>query len=216
MGQCVDGMIVVPPRLQERKWSDVAPPVPPLVLLDRPAPEIEVDTLLADNYGGAEAATHKLIELGAKRVAFVGDALAIYTMRERHRGYRSALETAGVEPDEALEHATVHDAEQAEALVTTLLKEGDADAIFAANNHAAVGALRAFRVCQRRVPLIGFDDFEAADIVDPGVSVVSHDIRLMGHRAGEILLQRMQGLQRPAETIVLPTKLVLRGSERLN
>lgn len=213
MEQRVDGMIVVPPRRQERSWSDVAPPIPPLVLIDRPAPDIDVDTILADNRGGSDAATRELIKMGARRIAFVGDSLAIYTMRERLHGYRGALLKAALTPADSLEHESAHDAEQAAALVAEILRKDTADAIFAANNRGAVGALRAFRTCGRRLPLIAFDDFEAADIVEPQVSVVSHDIRLMGRRAGEMLLDRLQGQQRQAQTIVLPTRMVLRGSE---
>ena len=214
MEQRVDGLIVVPPRNRKRSWADVVPPVPPLVLLDRPAPEAEADTILADNVGGVEAGTRALIDAGARRIAFVGDSLAIYTMRERLRGYRGALQEASLHPDEALEFTSAHSVEDAAVLVARILDDGAADAILAANNRAAIGALRTFQATGRRLPLVAFDDFEAADIVQPQVSVVSQDIRLMGQRAGEILLERLQGLQRPPETIVLPTQLVLRGSER--
>ena len=216
MEQRVDGLIVVPPRHPERSWADVAPPVPPLIFIDRPAVGTDADTILADNVGGAGAATAALLAGGARHIAFVGDSLDIYTIRERHRGYRGALREAGLEAEEALEFTSAHDVEQAAGVVEDILDAGHADAIFAANNRAAIGALRAFGAKGRRLPLVAFDDFEAADIVEPPVSVVSQDIRLMGHRAGEILLQRLQGLQRPPETIVLPTRLILRGSEKLS
>lgn len=211
--QRVDGMIVVPPQNRERSWADVPPPLPPLVLIDRPSPEANADTILADNVGGGAAATHALIKAGARRIAYVGDSLDIYTMQERHRGYRSAIAAATRSVDENLEFNGVHSVEQAADVMVKILDDGLADAVFAANNRAAVGALRAFQLRGRRLPLIAFDDFEAADIVEPPVSVVSQDIRLMGQRAGEVLLERLHGLTRPAETIVLSTRLVLRGSE---
>lgn len=214
MEQRVDGLIVVPPRSPKRSWAEVAPPVPPLVLLDRPDAAADADTILADNMGGAEAGTSALIAAGSRRVAFVGDSLAIHTMRERLRGYRTALQHASLASDPSLEITSAHDVEEAADLVARVLATGVADAVFAANNRAAIGALRAFRASGRRLPLVAFDDFEAADIVEPQVSVVSQDTRLMGRRAGEILLERLQGQQRPPETIVLPTRLVLRGSER--
>ena len=128
--------------------------------------------------------------------------------------YKRQLQEASLHPDEALEFTSAHSVEDAAELVARILEDGAADAILAANNRAAIGALRTFQATGRRLPLVAFDDFEAADIVQPQVSVVSQDIRLMGQRAGEILLERLQGLQRPPETIVLPTQLVLRGSER--
>lgn len=213
MEQRVDGMIVVPPRNRARSWAEVPPPVPPLVLIDRPSPEANADTILADNVGGAAAATRALIAEGARRMAYVGDSMAIYTMQERRRGYRDALLGASLPVDESVEFSDAHSVEDATEIVLGILDDRVADAVFAANNRSAVGALRAFRIRGRRLPLIAFDDFEAADIVEPPVSVVSQDIRLMGRRAGEVLLQRLQGLTSPPETTVLSTRLVLRGSE---
>lgn len=214
MEQRVDGLIVVPPRDPGRPWSEVTPPIPPLVFLDRPVEFDSADVILADNAGGANAATAELLAHGAKRVAFVGDALSIYTMRERHRGYLGALGERGVTRDDGLVRTDAHSSEQAAATVADLLATTDADAIFAANNRASVGALLAFREAGRRLPLIGFDDFEAAMLSSPAVSVVSQDVTEMGRRAAEIALDRLAGGDRQPGTVVLPTALVLRGSER--
>jgi DNA-binding LacI/PurR family transcriptional regulator len=88
------------------------------------------------------------------------------------------------------------------------------DAVFAANNRTAMGALRAFRAAGRRLPLIGFDDFEAATLAEPAVSVVAQDVAGMGARAAEAAIARLAGGGGDAATVVLPTRLVLRGSER--
>ena len=215
MEQRVDGLIVVPPRDPGRPWSAVTPPIPPLVFLDRPVEFDHADVIIADNAGGAMAATTELLANGARRVAFVGDALSIYTMRERHAGYLAALDERGIAVDDALVRTDAHSSEQAAATVAELLATTDADAVFAANNRASVGALLAFRDAGRRLPLIGFDDFEAALVSSPGVSVVSHDIAEMGRRAAEVALDRLADSEREHVTIVLPTVLVLRGSERI-
>lgn len=214
MEQRVDGLIVVPPREPGRDWSQVVPPIPPLVFLDRPVEFDRADSILADNSGGAAAATAELIAAGARRVAFVGDSLGIYTMRERHAGYLSALAKCGINSDESLVFTDAHSSDQAATLVRGLLKSNAADAIFAANNRAAVGALLAFRETGARLPLIGFDDFEAAVLSSPAVSVVSQDIAMMGRTAAEILLSRLGGDQSPRRTLTLTTSLILRGSER--
>lgn len=216
MEQRVDALIVVPPRRPSRPWNEMAPPIPPLVLVDRPDALADADTVLADNAGGAEAATTKLVEEGARRIAFVGDSRDIYTMRERHAGYTAALEAAGLDRDEGLESFEAHSSEQAAAVVEGLMANRSVDAIFAANNRSAVGALLSFRSLGERVPLIGFDDFEAAPLVIPAVSVVSQDTALMGRTAVDIALQRLSGVQSPSRTEILPTRLVLRGSERPN
>ncbi len=214
MEQRLDGLIVVPPRNPGRSWEELAPPVPPIVFVDRPGSFAAADVVLADNAGGAHDGTLALAEGGARRIAFVGDSLEIYTMAERHTGYRRALATAGLDADPGIVRATAHSVEEAAESVADLLRTRAADAIFAANNRAAVGALLAFRAEGRRLPLVGFDDFEAALLATPAVSVISQDIALMGRTAAEIVLDRLAGDTSPPIERILPTRLMLRGSER--
>lgn len=214
MEQQVDAVVAVPPREQCRPWGLVAPPLPPIVFIDRPVDFEHADNVVADNSGGGEAATTALAEAGSRRIAFVGDALSIYTMQERHVGYRRGLAQAGRQVDEGLEHTSAHTLRDAAEIVGRIISSGSADAIFAANNRASIGALYAFREAGRRLPLVGFDDFEAAPLASPSVSVVSQDIELMGRTAAEIALARLGGDDSQRSTRVLPTRLVLRGSER--
>lgn len=214
MEQRVDGLIVVPPREAARDWSQLPPPIPPLVFVDRPIGFESADAVLADNIGGARLATAALAERGARRIAFVGDSLDIWTMRERRAGYRSALLDHGLGEDPGLIVTDAHRREDAAVAIGRLLSMRSVDAIFAANNRAAVGALIAFRDLGTRVPLIGFDDFEAAALSSPAVSVVTHDIELMGKTAAGLLLERLSGGTGERHTHVLPTTLILRGSER--
>lgn len=211
--QRVDGLIVVPPKSQGRDWNTIPPPYPPIVVLDRPVEFDQADIILADNSGGARRATLELIANGARRVAFVGDAFRIHTMRERYEGYRTALAEWGIDVEDDLVISTAHSGEEAASTISDLLATTDTDAIFAANNRSSVGALLAFRRAGRRVPLIGFDDFEAAMLSTPAVSVVSQDTLEMGRRAAEIVFARLGGDNTKPATHVLPTTLVLRGSE---
>ena len=212
--QRIDGVIVVPPRIPGRPWSQVAPPVPPVVFIDRP-PELELaHVVLADNAGGAREATLALMAAGAQKVAFVGDSLDIYTMRERYHGYASALVESGLPLDSGLVLSSAHDSQQAARATADILRTGAADAIFAANNRAALGALKAFQTAGRRLPLIGFDDFEAAELLHPALSVGTHDTALMGSIAAEMLMALINGSEPEMRRQLLPTHLSLRGSER--
>jgi LacI family transcriptional regulator len=98
--------------------------------------------------------------------------------------------------------------------MTRLMTQTDADAVFAANNRSAIGALTAFRTTGRRLPIIGFDDFDTAPLLQPAVSVVSQDVDLMGTIAARLLIDQLNGGQHGHESHILPTTLVLRGSER--
>lgn len=213
MEQRIDALISVPPRDACRAWSTVPPPIPPLVFLDRPVDFADADTILADNAGGARSAVAELLAHGARRVAFIGDSLEIYTMRERFTGYREALAAAGIAVDERIVSDQAHSSEDAAAAIADLQRSSSIDAVFAANNRASVGALLAFQDAGR-LPLIGFDDFEAAQLSTPPVSVVSQDIPEMGRLAAQIVLDRLAGGAPTHSTHVLATTLRLRGSER--
>ncbi|HOZ56865.1 MAG TPA: LacI family DNA-binding transcriptional regulator [Nakamurella multipartita] len=213
--QQVDAIIDVPPRTPGRSWTDIPPPLPPLVFVDRPGDCAAADTVLADNAGGARAATRALLEAGARSVAFVGDSVEIFTMGERLAGYHQALREAGRPAGDELVFDTAHTTDEAMRVVLELLSEGRVDAVFAANNRAAFGALRAFRLGETFLPLVGFDEFEAAALVNPPISVVGQDIAAMGRVAADLALARLGGDEQAPRTTVLPTTLILRGSERV-
>ena len=213
--QRVEGLIIVPPKDPGRSWAQYAPPLPPVVFVDRPDHAENADVVLADDSRGAREATATLIRTAGMRVAFVGDSLDIYTMEQRHHGYVMAIEEAGGKSQPSLVYSTAHDSDDAAHLVLKLLTDEPAiDAIFAANNRSSMGAVMAFNEAGRRLPLIGFDDFEAAVVTAPQVSVVTHDIAQMGCTAARFLIDRIQGKREGGTRVVLPTQLLLRGSEQ--
>ena len=211
--QQVDALIDVPPRTSSRSWAELAPPLPPVVFVDRPADFAAADTVLADNIGGARSGTRALLDSGCETVAFVGDAVDIFTVGERLAGYRQALSASGRSADDAFVRDGAHSVDEAARVVSGLLADRRAQGIFAANNRSALGALHAFRASGTSLPLVGFDDFEAAVLMSPPISVVSHDLQAMGHTAARLAVDRLAGDESPYRTVVLPTTLTLRGSE---
>src|SRR5690606_40092905 len=87
-------------------------------------------------------------------------------------------------------------------------------ALFTLNNVCTIGAARALREAGResRVALIGFDDFDLADLLTPPVTVVAHDVTEMGRQAARLLFARIDGYAEPPQRIVLPVELIARGS----
>jgi len=222
VAQRVDGLVVVPPRHATTAWATSTTEHVPMVLVDRPTgplESVEVHTVLADNAGGAARATAAMLDAGARRVAFLGDSLELYTMQERLIGYHRAI-AEHARPGPSQDGASpivsdgAHTVEDAAAVVAGFLAGGEVDAVFAANNRAAIGAVQAFAQAGRRLPLVGFDDFEAAPLVRPAVSVVAQDVALMGQVAAETLLALIAGEAGPALTHTLDVHLELRGSER--
>ena len=204
----VDALLIVPAGPDHRYISSAAR----TVFLDRPPQGIEADTVLLDNVGGARRAVEHLIAHGHTRIACVADTVELYTVRERLTGYREALRAAGVEEDPSLIAGGNHDAVAAQAAVERLLGLPGGrrpTAIFAANNRNTVGALHAL-AGRPPLALVGFDDFELADLL--GTTVVRADAWRLGEQAAALAFARLDGDERPPLEITIPTELIVRGS----
>jgi DNA-binding LacI/PurR family transcriptional regulator len=181
------------------------------VLADQPGVSVGSDNV----FGGRAVASH-LLERGCRRIAFLGDASSHYPeFFGRYRGYVEALEQAGIAVDPQLqENAESTEYSGYEAMRTLILRETGFDAVFAASDLIAIGAMRALGDHGLRVPqdvaLAGFDDIAIASFVNPPLTTVLQDTR----QAGEVLVDRLLSLIRgePVESEVLPVKLMVRRS----
>jgi LacI family transcriptional regulator len=205
----VDALLVVPAGPDHRYVGQRTP----AIFLDRPPRHIDADAVLFDNAGGARRAVEHLIEQGHSRIACVLDDESVYTHRLRLAGYRAALAAAGIDVDPALVRRGNRDAARAQAAVERLLDLEDGrrpTAIFAANNRSTVGALHTLAARSPEVALVGFDDFELADLL--GATVVRADPWRLGREAAALAFARLAGDERPPRTITVDTELVVRGS----
>ncbi len=181
------------------------------VLPDQPGVSIG-----CDNFRGGQAVAGHLLERGCRRIAFLGDASSHYPeFFGRYGGYVDALEQAGVAIDPALqENAESTEHSGYEAMRSLIAREVGFDAVFAASDLIAIGAMRALGDHGLRVPqdvaLAGFDDIATASFVNPPLTTVLQDTR----QAGEVLVDSLLGLIRgeAVESEVLPVKLMVRGS----
>lgn len=186
----------------------------PVVFIDRPPVRLTADCVVSANHDGAGEAVAHLIAQGHRRIAFVGDTpTTLYTRQERFRGYKAAMEAAGLRPDPALV-ANAHLAVDGAAITRRLLALPDPPtAIFAANNLVCMGVVTAISRAHRwDVAIVGFDDFTLADAFEPGITVMAQDTARLGTTAAELALARLQGDRSRARTVTLPTSLVRRGS----
>jgi LacI family transcriptional regulator len=183
----------------------------PVVFLDRPPDDLVADTIVLDNGGGVRLAVEHLLGQGHRRIGLVGDLSRLSTHRERVAAFEQAMEHAGVPDWERYVRSDSHDVEAAARSVRELLALQPAPtALLTTNNRITIGALRSLRDLDQQVALVGFDDFDLADLL--GVSVVAHDPDVMGVLGAEQVLNRLAGEAGPARRIVLPTRLVPRGS----
>jgi LacI family transcriptional regulator len=212
----VDGLIIIPASenhayLQPEIAAGIA-----AVFVDRPPGQIEADTVLSDNRRGAREGVAHLLGAGHRRIGYIGDAPQIYTAARRHEGYLAAMAEAGQPVDPSWVTMTPLDRETvAQALARMTGGPVPVTALFCGNNRATALALRELRGLSEaglRLALVGFDDFELADLVTPGTTVVAQDTAGLGRIAAELLFQRLAGDRDPARRIKLPTRLIVRGS----
>jgi LacI family transcriptional regulator len=178
------------------------------VFVDRPPGDVAADTVLVDNVAAAATAVTHLAAHGHHRIAFLGDTPTIFTAAERRTGFREGCAKAGIPFDERLVVMGPHTGET----VAAALRRTDATAIVTGNNRITLLALRALAGSVPRPALVGFDDFELADLLSPPVSVVSLDPAELGRAAAELLFARLDGDREPPRRVVLPARLTARGS----
>jgi LacI family transcriptional regulator len=202
----VDGLIIIPAGRQHGYLLPEIASGTPVVFVDRPPGDVLADTVLVDNVAGAALAVTHLAAHGHQRIAFLGHGAGIFTAVQRLAGFREGCARAGIPFDERLVAMGPHTT----ASITETLR--DATAVVTGNNRVTVQVLRALARAEHRPALVGFDDFELADLLDPPVTVVSLDPAELGKAAAELLFARMNGDREPPRRIVLPPRLIPRGS----
>lgn len=169
-----------------------------------------------DNFQGGQDITAHLVEQGRRDVAFLGDASNHYPeFFERYRGYAQALQSAGATAQPSLQvDAVTTEQSGYEAALELLRRKVRFDAIFAASDLIAIGAMKALHERSLRVPediaVAGFDDIPMASFVNPSLSTVQQDTKLAGIMLVESLLKLIN--DEPVESRTIPVKLALRRS----
>ena len=217
LGRRIAGLVIVPDQGDYRFLREATGRRPlPVVFVDRPSMGADGDSVVLDNEGGGRLATAHLLAHGHRRVAVLV-APSYYTTGRRLRGYRRAMREAGAPVDErlvvALRHGTPEEAEAATRGLLALAHPPTA--IFCTTGFLAEGAIRAVGPTSRSVALVGFDDFPLADLLPVPLTVVATDPERLAETATELLLERIAGSSEPAARLVLPVRLVERGSGEL-
>ena len=189
----------------------------PLVVIDRAVHGEDVDTVLADNEGGAFAATSHLIGQGYRRVACIAGPADRTTSIDRLGGYLRAHTEAGLPISESLfRHSDFRQAGGYAAAYELLTSPTPPDALFVCNNLMAIGALEAAAQLGLRHPedvgFVAFDEIPLASLLRSPVSVVAQPAYRIGSEAARLLLKRAQGDKAPPRRMVVPVELRVRAS----
>ena len=205
----IDGLILIGQSDQAETIARVARRYPPLVVWGAALPDAGYPTVGSDNREGGRVAARHLRGLGRHRFAFVGDA-GLPEFGQRLAGFRAEL--AGVEVVIVPAAATVDAA--AAAVAAWWRGGGRADALFAASDVAAIGAMQALVAAGAKVPeevaIVGYDDVAMAAHVTPGLTTIRQDVAEGARRLVAALFERLAG--RAAPSCLLPATLIVRGS----
>jgi LacI family transcriptional regulator len=213
----VDGMLLAPTvGALEHALPYVEAQEVPTVLLDRFV-DVPLDQVGCDNEQPTAQLVEHLIDKGHERIAMAIGIPGLSTTEERVRGYRTAVERAGLGFDPALVAEGGSQRDQAREAMHALLDLPAAPtAVVSGNNFMTIGLLRAIAERGMTVPedlaLVAFDDFEWADLFAPRLTVIRQPTTQLGARAVELLLSRLEDPARPPRTERLEAMFVHRNS----
>lgn len=179
-------------------------------------PELADRTIGCDNVGGALKATSHLLGLGRKNIAFIGGTSDnCPELKQRYDGYCKALKKAGLRADPDLQVDTDFQETSGDWATEELLNSGKSfDAIFAASDLLAIGAIKRLRAAGVKVPddvaVVGFDDIPAASYFNPSLSTVQQNTVTAGKHLVNQLIRIIEG-KKPKPKRLKPT-LMIRSS----
>lgn len=216
----MDGLLVISLPLRDEEVSRLASASIPVVVVDAHTPAVEgLPHVVGDDVVGGVLAARHLLELGHRRVAYVGDAFenpfGFTSSRHRFMGYERILRRAKLGPDPDIVALGAHGRYQARELAAQLLGARQRPtAIFAASDTQALGVIAAAREAGLRVPedlsIVGYDDVEIADHV--GLTTVRQGLFESGRVGAELLLAEIRERSAEPPRVVLAPELVVRST----
>ncbi|MFG2002837.1 LacI family DNA-binding transcriptional regulator [Spirillospora sp. NPDC048911] len=188
----------------------------PVVLAGRPLSDPALPYVDVDNCGGARAAVRHLLATGRSRIATIAGPADMGAGADRLAGYRRAVREAGLDVTGMIWHGDFGPLSGEHAMDRLLDRRPDLDAVLAASDLMASGALRALRRAGRRVPddvaVVGFDDAPIAQRTHPRLTTVRQPVEELGARLVRELRAHIAGRTAADRGVVLKTKLIIRDS----
>lgn len=215
-GRQLDGLLLAPSAGASQALDRLARSGLPTVLVDR-SPDPRFDAVSTENAEPTADLVQHLADRGHRRIAMVGGMAGLTTTTERLEGYRLGLERVGLAVQPELVVTGGSDAGTTYAAVGALLDLADPPtAVVAAQNTMVIATMRLLRDRGVRVPddvaLVGFDDFEWADVFSPRLTTVAQDAAGIGRLAVELLLQRIAGTAGEPRSVRVPAQVMHRES----
>lgn len=211
----VDGVIVSSMLMNDSLVQALSDGDLPFMLVGRHPTDTHASYVDSDNIGGAREAVTHLLRLGRARVATITGPQNMIAGADRLAGYQAALRDRGLLSEPGLiAEGDFTEASGYRAMQRLLAHRPDA--VFAASDIMAIGAMRALREASLRVPedvaIVGFDDLPQSTRVEPPLTTVRQPTYRLGTTTVDSLLDLIEYPDSTPRRIVLPTELVVRAS----
>lgn len=215
----VDGIIAFPTLLLEEHQAFFARSNLPMVLVSQADPGGRVPGVLYDDFNGTRDMVEYLLELGHRRIAYLGVGKHNKVIDQARRaGYLAALSKYGLEVDEALMEQGDFTLQYGYQGMKTIWERAVAKptAVFAATDRLALAAIKYLREQGCKVPedvsVAGVDDMDIAATVSPSLTTVHYDYYDSGVQAAKLLLKRIKKPQERFSDLMIGFKRKERGS----
>jgi len=210
----VDGVVVAKTLMNDPIVNSLAESKMPFILIGR-HPTMEVNCLDVDNLQAGRKATLHLLRLGYKRVATITGSQDQVVGHDRYQGYLKALQDYGQPVRSELVVEGDFTDEGGYKAMSRLIPQKP-DAVFAASDMMAYGAMRALREANLRIPedvaVVGFDDIPASSKTVPPLTTVRQPVSQMGSQAVDVLIDLIENGTKSTHQVIMDTELVVRES----
>jgi DNA-binding LacI/PurR family transcriptional regulator len=217
LSEHVGGVLITPTRENGSHLNKLIESDIPVVVVDRHLSDVDIDTVIVDNFRGAYSLTQHLIDMGHRRIGAVIHSTAITTGRERKEGYIAALKANGLPFErELIETDAPNDVAACKAAQRLLTLPRPPTAIITGNIVVTSGVLRAIRNRGLSMPgdvaVAAYDEAVWSALMSPPLTTMEQPTYEIGKIAAELLLKRIEDNTRPRQRIVLQPKLHIRQS----
>lgn len=217
----IAGIIILAPAPHKSLLDELCHSCP-VVMCSEYAEDYGVSYVTINDIESAKSAVNYLISTGRRKIGLINSNLKYKYARHRERGYKQALETAGLEiREDFIAHISAIDYSSALSSATHILGLPDRpDAFFAVSDVFATGVIVAAKKLGLRVPedvsVVGFDNIELSNMTEPPITTIEQPAHQLGYQAAEMLIEKIRKPDMADKQIILDTHLVVRGSTTLS
>ncbi|MDQ0859530.1 LacI family DNA-binding transcriptional regulator [Bacillus sp. V2I10] len=218
IGKRIDGLIISSSGNKEEYIKHLESANIPIVFLNRSPESALMKTVMTNNIRGSYLAAEHLINHGYEKISIISGPQTYSTGRDRLIGYKRAMEDYGLQIDEKLIKIGNFDIESGYQLMKELINSGEkVDACFIANNSMTLGAYKYLKETNLKIgtnlAIVGYDESDWADIVEPPLSTISQPAYEQGTQAAELVIANINGKELTNQKVIyLEPKMIIRES----